>query len=549
MNRFVSQGRNKQFAVTNIVSMMLAIVPLWLVMAVAVSANGQTSTDTSPDWTQYHRNNMQRWNPYETVLGVNNAGNLKLKWKSPLGGGSRLRDDYADTEPAVANGVVYFGSIDGNLYALNASTGAKLWSYAIGNPIIASPAVANGVVFVGSDGGTVYALNANTGSKLWSYATGFPVATAPAVANGVVYVGSEDNENSTRDDFFALNAGTGALIWSGSGVGPPTSFSAPAVANGVAYLPAGDVLDRTFWLTAVNAGTGAPPALWNFPSFGYFSSPAVASGSLFIGSQDDNVYALNASTGDLLWTYTTGNTVTGSPAVANGVVYVGSADDNVYALNASTGAKLWSFTTGNQVISSPAVANGVVYINSTDGNLYALNAGTGAKLGSYVIGTGYASPVVVGGVVYARGNSTSEDGYVYAFSIGADLFLRVQPSSTTVQQGDLLTYTFPVWNLGPSNADFEVLNTQVPAGTVFDYVRISGTPGLGTCTTPPYLGTGAIVCHENASMAPNTTWTVRLTVKVTAAAGSTITENVAAMSNTTDPNMANNMATAAVKVQ
>jgi hypothetical protein len=134
-------------------------------------------------------------------------------------------------------------------------------------------------------------------------------------------------------------------------------------------------------------------------------------------------------------------------------------------------------------------------------------------------------------------------------SLGADLFLRIWPSATTVHQGDLLTYAFPVWNLGPGNADFEVLNTQVPAGTVIEYLRISGTPGLGTCTRPPYHQTGQIVCHENSSMAPNTTWTVRLTVKVTAPAGTVITANAATMADTSDPNMANNTATAILKVQ
>ena len=62
-----------------------------------------------------------------------------------------------------------------------------------------------------------------------------------------------------------------------------------------------------------------------------------------------------------------------SPAVANGVVYVGSIDDNVYALNAATGAKLWGYTTGSYVDSSPAVANGVVYVGSYDHNLYAFH--------------------------------------------------------------------------------------------------------------------------------------------------------------------------------
>jgi hypothetical protein len=133
--------------------------------------------------------------------------------------------------------------------------------------------------------------------------------------------------------------------------------------------------------------------------------------------------------------------------------------------------------------------------------------------------------------------------------MGSDLFLRIRPAATTVQQGDLLTYAYPVWNLGPGNADLEVLNTQVPAGTTFEHIHISGTPGLGTCTTPPYQGTGQIVCHENAAMAPNTTWTVRLTVKVSAPSGTVITENAATMSDTPDPNMANNTATVSMTVQ
>ena len=146
------------------------------------------------------------------------------------------------------------------------------------------------------------------------------------------------------------------------------------------------------------------------------------------------------------------------------------------------------------------------------------------------------------------GEINSGKGFVWFPS--ADLFLRIRPSATTVHQGDLLTFAFPVWNLGPNVAEGEVLaNLQVPAGTTFDYVRISGTLGLGTCTHPPYGGTGQIVCHEGDGMAPNTTWTVRLTVKVTAPSGSTITESAATLADTPDPNLANNMATATVKVQ
>jgi outer membrane protein assembly factor BamB len=68
-----------------------------------------------------------------------------------------------------------------------------------------------------------------------------------------------------------------------------------------------------------------------------------------------------------------------SPAVANGVLYIGSWDNNVYALNASTGTELWSYATGGQVHSSPAVTNGVVYVGSDDGKVYAFGLKKGQE--------------------------------------------------------------------------------------------------------------------------------------------------------------------------
>jgi uncharacterized repeat protein (TIGR01451 family) len=167
--------------------------------------------------------------------------------------------------------------------------------------------------------------------------------------------------------------------------------------------------------------------------------------------------------------------------------------------------------------------------------------------GNVFVAGGYVGTASFGGIKLS-GSGTSEV-FVAELNQSADLNLRVAASPTPITQGELLTYTFPVWNLGPGVATNEVLTTQVPAGTTFDYVRISGTPGLGTCTHPPYQGTGQIVCHENASMAPNTTWTVRLTVRVTAPPGTVITESVATMADTPDPNLANNTATEGIKVQ
>ena len=175
----------------------------------------------------------------------------------------------------------YIGSYDGNVYALNAANGAKIWNYDTGVYILSSPAVANGIVYIGTWDNEVYALNAANGAKIWSYSTGNSVNRSPAVANGVVYVGSYDG------NVYALNAATGSKIWSYKASGEVAST--PAVANGVVYIGS-----------------------W--------------------GSLGGNMYALSASTGSKIWSYTTvGNTSFLSPAIANGIVYVGSDEGRVYA--------------------------------------------------------------------------------------------------------------------------------------------------------------------------------------------------------------------------
>jgi outer membrane protein assembly factor BamB len=539
-------ANNAQNGFFRILGLMLAIMPLWLMLAAGnTSAQTSSSTPSPSDWTQFLRNNMQRWNPYETVVDANNAANLQLKWSAATNG---ALFGVNDSSPAVVNGVVYVGSGNGSVYALNASSGAVLWSFATGAFVASSPAVVNGVVYVGAlarfgDGGMFYALNASTGAQLWSFVTDNPVTSSPAVVNGVVYVGSSNG------NVYALNASTGAQLWSfvtgnTASAYVPQATSSPAVVNGVVYI--GGTIDDNLY--ALNASTGA--LLWKYATGGDVeSSPAVVNGVVYIGSLDHNLYALNASTGTKLWSFSAQLPVASTPAVANGIVYVGSENGTVYAVNANTGTRVWSYTTVETVNGSPAVANGVVYIGDENGNLYALNASDGAKLWSHPFGgieEVTSSPVVVDGVVYG---STGDHLYAFWLGVGADLYLRIIPTPTTVHQGDLVTYAFPVWNLGPDSADLEVLNTQVPAGTTFDYIRISGTPGLGTCTTPPYQGTGQIVCHENSAMAVNTTWTVRLTVKVTAPAGTVITENAATMATTPDTNMANNTATVSLTVQ
>ena len=113
------------------------------------------------NWPQFHYNLAHSGcNPYESILGPDNVRNLVLDWKYITFGG-------INSSPAVANGRVYVASV--YVYALNASTGALMWSYSVVSD--SSPAVANGVVYVGIENahtGSVLALNAGTGALIWS---------------------------------------------------------------------------------------------------------------------------------------------------------------------------------------------------------------------------------------------------------------------------------------------------------------------------------------------------------------------------------------------
>ena len=72
--------------------------------------------------------------------------------------------DLVSSSPAVFDGIVYFGSYDGNVYALNAADGKPIWNFTTGGPINSSPAIAKGIVYIGSGDGKLYALNALSGN-------------------------------------------------------------------------------------------------------------------------------------------------------------------------------------------------------------------------------------------------------------------------------------------------------------------------------------------------------------------------------------------------
>ena len=119
--------------------------------------------------------------------------------------------------------------------------------------------------------------------------------------------------------------------------------------------------------------------IWSFRFGGsdVYSSPAVGSnGTIYVGSDDNNLYAINPD-GSKKWAFKTGDQIRSSAAIdSDGVIYVGSNDNNLYAINPD-GSKKWVFKTRGSVPSSPTIgSDGTIYVASEDGYLYAIKTST-----------------------------------------------------------------------------------------------------------------------------------------------------------------------------
>ena len=161
--------------------------------------------------------------------------------------------------------------------------------------------------------------------------------------------------------------------------------------------------------------TGATPEgiqKWVFSSEATIhSSPAVVDGTVYFGSQDSNLYALDADTGAERWAYKTGSWVESSPSVVNGVVYFGSNDSYLYALDVGSGEEIWNFKTNYPVKAAPAIADGMLYFRSDDYYLYAIDIEKREEVWRFNTNSpSGSSPAISEGIVLIG----SGDGYCFA---------------------------------------------------------------------------------------------------------------------------------------
>ncbi len=318
---------------------------------------------------------------------------LKLRW-------SFQAKDSIESSAAIVDGVVYVGSMDNSLYAIDLATGKLRWRYnAAGAIQESSPCVRNGIVYVGDLNGILHAVDAVTGKVRWTFKTESEIKSSPNCYGDRVYFGSYDQ------NLYCLSANVGALIWKYSTEGP--IHSTPSIDKGIVYISG---CDETF--RAINAVTGkqvfslplgsyasASAALgnerayvgtfgnevlgidlqrrliqWTYKhptrNFPFYSSAAATANHIILGGRDKIVHCLDPKTGKELWSYSTRARIESSPLISGARIFIGSNDGRLYELDLVSGKNIWEFNAGAPLSASPAAAENSLVIGSQDGMLY-----------------------------------------------------------------------------------------------------------------------------------------------------------------------------------
>jgi eukaryotic-like serine/threonine-protein kinase len=396
-------------------------------------AAGRTVGAPTPgfaNWPMFRGNLTHSGVSRETAINTTNASTLTAGWSASVASVSYSSPAVAYL-PALGEAVVFVGGL-GTFAAYPASGGAPLWTFPVTKMVNASPAVLNGVVYFDSTNGTIYALNAATGALDCSYATNQFTEGSPLV--------TEDPD------------GSGPVIYEGTAPTPGPGFEFAIYGPGNTHGSCTQDWAFDGW-TIFHTGTWSPPAYGTNAN----GIPVVVFGS---DDPDNSVYAVNADTGAMLWTYQTNDTtadddVGASPTIsapgvngfADGVVYITGKDKVTYALDLTTGSVLWQHalavgTAGD--VSGTALVGNTVYLGSDTG-VYALNATTGAQVWHVIPSHAfYASPAVVGPAGKQVLITASITGHIYALNLATGQTLWTQTadsagiwSSPAVSQGTI----------------------------------------------------------------------------------------------------------------
>lgn len=306
---------------------------------------------------------------------------------------------------AIANGVVFVGSVWGTLFALDAKTGEKMWSFEAEDTIEAAPTVSEGKVFVGSNYGTLHALDVKTGKEVWH------ITIADKVSAAVNIVKSPDG----TEDWILMNGYDGVArclrVKDGSQV---WEFSTDEYLNGSPAVVGGKYVvfggcDAVIY--TLNLADGK--MVNELVTEAYITASVATYGEMvYVGNHANQVMGANVLKEDLVWVYEDSEfPFFSAPAVTEESVFIGGRDKHLHAIDRKTGKGRWKVKTGGRVDSSPIAFDDAVVFGSTDGRLYAVSPKDGSEVWTLDLGEGLmAAPVYAEGMIVVGGGGDTVFG-------------------------------------------------------------------------------------------------------------------------------------------
>lgn len=360
---------------------------LYAIDAISGAVKWQYKTDGAIPTTPVISNGKVLFLSYDGFFYALDQKDGELVWKFKTGGEHKFqvkdyyngsfKPDFWDfylSSAVVNNEMVYFGSSDSNVYALNIETGEKIWQYKTGGSIHSSPAIYENFLIVGSWDSNIYCLDATIGTENWKYETGkdidqyiwIGIQASPSISDGIAYVGSRDAK------FYALNIISGDTLWTKDEFDRSWMPSSAAIGKENFYTGSSD----SFSFFSINKQTGN--INYKAKTNAYtFSSPAIDNEMGYIGSANGRLYGINLSNGDISWEFKT-------DGVKNDTIKMFDSEgvmnrDRMQFLSKDikdmpTLSLLYNkaFINVGAILSSPTVINQVIYFGSSDGYIYAI---------------------------------------------------------------------------------------------------------------------------------------------------------------------------------
>lgn len=298
---------------------------------------------------------------------------VKMAWKFPTGA--------AIHSSAVSNGnMVYFGSGDQHLYALDKHSGKMKWKFKTSAEVHSSPVLNEQRVIFSSGDGYVYALDKNSGRLIWKFKTNGEkkydtwdyYLSSPLVDDQLVYIGSGDSS------IYALDVSSGKKQWAYKTGG--SVHADPVIKDKTVLIGS---YDGFFY--ALDSKSGS--LKWKFKTVGDQSFPKgevqkaaiVQDSTVFFGSRDYNIYALDLKTGTGKWNRKEiGSWIIASPLFYKGNIYFGTSDTHrFYAMNASSGTIKWTLPLNMRVYGAAIMMGNELVFGCFNGKVYFVDPETG----------------------------------------------------------------------------------------------------------------------------------------------------------------------------